>query len=136
MKPRDLALERVGDADHRAFGDVLGPLSTSSSGQNGQEASILHGDDAVGDVKNAIIYVTAEYSFQPHKPVATSVNKRRRAFENLFVGSNERRKRMVAEENGMPERPSELVYALDEKPPWPHLLALGFQHVTVIAPIW
>ena len=34
----------------------------------------------------------------------------------------------------MPERPSELVYALDERPPWPHLLALGFQHVAVICP--
>ena len=34
----------------------------------------------------------------------------------------------------MPERPSELIYALDEKPPWPHLLALGFQHVAVICP--
>ena len=34
----------------------------------------------------------------------------------------------------MPERPSELIYALDEKPPWLHLLALGFQHVAVICP--
>jgi xanthine/uracil permease len=34
----------------------------------------------------------------------------------------------------MPERPSELVCALDERPPWPHLLALGFQHVAVICP--
>jgi xanthine/uracil permease len=34
----------------------------------------------------------------------------------------------------MPERPSELIYALDETPPWPHLLALGFQHVAVICP--
>src|SRR5262249_22686989 len=29
-------------------------------------------------------------------------------------------------EIGMPERPGELIYALDETPPWPHLLALGF----------
>ncbi len=34
----------------------------------------------------------------------------------------------------MSERPSELIYALDEKPPWPQLLALGFQHVAVICP--
>lgn len=34
----------------------------------------------------------------------------------------------------MTERPSELTYALDEKPPLPHLLALGFQHVAVICP--
>src|SRR5215831_17934016 len=34
----------------------------------------------------------------------------------------------------MPERPGELIYALDETPPWPHLLALGFQHVAVICP--
>jgi xanthine permease XanP len=34
----------------------------------------------------------------------------------------------------MPERPKELIYALDEKPPWPQLLALGFQHVAVICP--
>src|SRR4029077_17891300 len=32
------------------------------------------------------------------------------------------------------ERPSELTYALDEIPPWPHLLGLGFQHVAVICP--
>ncbi|HTZ58001.1 MAG TPA: solute carrier family 23 protein [Acidobacteriaceae bacterium] len=34
----------------------------------------------------------------------------------------------------MPERPADLTYALDEKPPWPQLLALGFQHVAVICP--
>jgi len=34
----------------------------------------------------------------------------------------------------MPERPSELIYSLNEKPPWPKLLALGFQHVAVICP--
>ena len=34
----------------------------------------------------------------------------------------------------MPERPAELIYALDERPPWPQLLALGFQHVAVICP--
>ena len=34
----------------------------------------------------------------------------------------------------MPERPGELIYALDETPPRPHLLALGFQHVAVICP--
>jgi xanthine permease XanP len=34
----------------------------------------------------------------------------------------------------MPERPSELIYALDERPPWPQLVALGFQHVAVICP--
>jgi xanthine permease XanP len=38
------------------------------------------------------------------------------------------------EEVGMPERPGELIYALDETPPWPHLLALGFQHAAVICP--
>ncbi len=35
---------------------------------------------------------------------------------------------------GLPERPAELIYALDEIPPWPQLLALGFQHVAVICP--
>jgi xanthine permease XanP len=34
----------------------------------------------------------------------------------------------------MPERPVELIYALDERPPWPQLLGLGFQHVAVICP--
>jgi xanthine permease XanP len=33
----------------------------------------------------------------------------------------------------MPERPKDLIYALDEKPPL-QLLALGFQHVAVICP--
>jgi xanthine permease XanP len=36
--------------------------------------------------------------------------------------------------SGMPERPKELIYALDEKPPPVQLLALGFQHVAVICP--
>jgi xanthine permease XanP len=40
----------------------------------------------------------------------------------------------LLEEDGMRERPSELVYALDETPPRSHLLALGFQHVAVICP--
>jgi xanthine permease XanP len=34
----------------------------------------------------------------------------------------------------MPERPVELTYALDERPPWLQLLGLGFQHVAVICP--
>ena len=34
----------------------------------------------------------------------------------------------------MLERPKELIYALDEKPPPVQLLALGFQHVAVICP--
>src|SRR6201985_2365193 len=34
----------------------------------------------------------------------------------------------------MPERPVELIYALDERPPWLQLLGLGFQHVAVICP--
>jgi xanthine permease XanP len=34
----------------------------------------------------------------------------------------------------MPERPKDLIYALDEKPPPLQLLALGFQHVAVICP--
>jgi xanthine permease XanP len=33
-----------------------------------------------------------------------------------------------------PVRPGELIYALEERPPWPQLLALGFQHVAVICP--
>jgi hypothetical protein len=62
-------------------------LSTSSSGQNGQEASILHGDDAVGDVKNAIIV----YHEQNTRSSLTSQslpasNKRRRAFEKSVSG--------------------------------------------------
>jgi xanthine/uracil permease len=40
----------------------------------------------------------------------------------------------LRKEIGMPERPGELIYALDETPPRPHLLALGFQHVAVICP--
>jgi xanthine permease XanP len=39
-----------------------------------------------------------------------------------------------AREIGVRERPAELIYALDEIPPWPHLLGLGFQHVAVICP--
>src|SRR3984885_10114474 len=34
----------------------------------------------------------------------------------------------------MPERPVELIYSLDERPPWVQLLGLGFQHVAVICP--
>lgn len=34
----------------------------------------------------------------------------------------------------MSERPAELIYALDERPPWLQLLGLGFQHVAVICP--
>ena len=34
----------------------------------------------------------------------------------------------------MAERPVELMYALDERPPWLQLLGLGFQHVAVICP--
>jgi xanthine permease XanP len=34
----------------------------------------------------------------------------------------------------MPERPKDLIYALDERPPPLPLLALGFQHVAVICP--
>ncbi|HEY5953855.1 MAG TPA: solute carrier family 23 protein [Terrimicrobiaceae bacterium] len=34
----------------------------------------------------------------------------------------------------MPERPKDLIYALDERPPPFQLLALGFQHVAVICP--
>ena len=36
----------------------------------------------------------------------------------------------------MPERPKDLIYALDERPPPFQLLALGFQHVAVIARTW
>src|SRR6516162_7662860 len=36
--------------------------------------------------------------------------------------------------SSVPERPEELIYALDDIPPWPHLLGLGFQHVAVICP--
>jgi xanthine permease XanP len=32
------------------------------------------------------------------------------------------------------ERPSELTYALDERPPWTHVVGLGFQHVAVMCP--
>jgi xanthine permease XanP len=32
------------------------------------------------------------------------------------------------------ERPSELTYALDERPLWTHLVGLGFQHVAVLCP--
>jgi xanthine/uracil permease len=34
----------------------------------------------------------------------------------------------------MAERPQDLIYALDERPPAPQLLALGFQHAAVICP--
>jgi xanthine permease XanP len=40
----------------------------------------------------------------------------------------------LRKEIAMPERPVELVYALDERPPWPQFLALGFQHVAIICP--
>jgi xanthine permease XanP len=32
------------------------------------------------------------------------------------------------------KRPTELIYALDERPPWLQLLGLGFQHVAVLCP--
>ena len=34
----------------------------------------------------------------------------------------------------MRKRPADLIYSLDETPPWPHLVGLGFQHVAVICP--
>jgi xanthine permease XanP len=37
-------------------------------------------------------------------------------------------------EIGVRERPADLIFSLDEIPPWPHLLGLGFQHVAVICP--
>jgi xanthine permease XanP len=37
-------------------------------------------------------------------------------------------------EIGIAERPVELIYALDERPPWLQLLGLGLQHVAVICP--
>ena len=40
----------------------------------------------------------------------------------------------VPETGKRPDRPVELTYALDERPPWLQLLALGFQHVSVICP--
>ena len=40
----------------------------------------------------------------------------------------------MAEGFGMPERPAELIYALEERPPWLQLLGLAFQHVAVICP--
>jgi hypothetical protein len=39
-------------------------------------------------------------------------------------------------EIGMPERPGELIYALDETPPWPHLLASVFSTSPSFALIW
>jgi len=42
--------------------------------------------------------------------------------------------RTRAKEPSRPKRPPDLIYALDEMPPWPHLLGLGFQHVAVICP--
>ena len=35
----------------------------------------------------------------------------------------------------MAERPKDLIYALDERPPAPQLLALGFQHAAAICPL-
>ena len=35
---------------------------------------------------------------------------------------------------GIADRPVELIFALNERPPWLHLPALGFQHVAVICP--
>jgi hypothetical protein len=40
----------------------------------------------------------------------------------------------IPETGKRPDRPVELAYALDERPPWLQLLALGFQHVSVICP--
>src|SRR5215472_12460648 len=37
-------------------------------------------------------------------------------------------------EIGVRKRPADLIYSLDETPPWPHLVGLGFQHVAVICP--
>src|SRR6516162_11510952 len=42
--------------------------------------------------------------------------------------------RIKMKEIGVRERPADLIYSLDETPPWPHLLGLGFQHVAVICP--
>src|SRR6516164_8231130 len=42
--------------------------------------------------------------------------------------------RTKIKEIGVRKRPADLIYALDEMPPWPHLLGLGFQHVAVICP--
>jgi hypothetical protein len=42
--------------------------------------------------------------------------------------------RTKMKEVGVRERPADLIYSLDEMPPWPHLLGLGVQHVAVICP--
>jgi xanthine/uracil permease len=42
--------------------------------------------------------------------------------------------RTKARKIAVPERPADLIYALEEMPPWPHLLDLGFQHVAVVCP--
>ena len=42
--------------------------------------------------------------------------------------------KVCVEGSYMPEGPNELVYGLNDKPPWPQLIALGFQHVAVICP--
>jgi xanthine permease XanP len=47
---------------------------------------------------------------------------------NLFAHSIER------SPLSMVERPKDLIYALDERPPLFQLLALGFQHTSVICP--
>jgi xanthine permease XanP len=52
-----------------------------------------------------------------------------RGLKVLVMEATARRKAI-----GIPERPVELIYALDESPPWLQLLALGFQHVAVICP--
>ena len=40
----------------------------------------------------------------------------------------------LRKETAKAERPDELIYALDERPPWLQLLVLGLQHVAVICP--
>src|SRR6516225_7617310 len=42
--------------------------------------------------------------------------------------------RTKIKEIGVRKRPADLIYSLDETPPLPHLLGLGFQHVAVICP--
>jgi xanthine permease XanP len=54
------------------------------------------------------------------------------SFSNAGVGGI--KVKTKGKESGVPERPAELIYALDEIPPLRHLLGLGFQHVAVICP--
>ena len=99
----------------------LSPLRSSTEGQLGLPSTVF------GLIDFSTILMATSYS--PCREVWASGPY---VLSGALAGVT--KVKTKAREIGIRERPVELIYALDEIPPWPHLLGLGFQHVAVICP--